>query len=344
MFRVGIVGLGRMGKLHLMNTLRIKGVAVVAVSDKNERNRRFAEEYRLKTYDDYTTMIDAEKLDAVIISLPNFLKKESVFYAAERNLDIFLDKPISRNFAEAQEIVRKVEKENVRLMVGVNYRYFDCVQKLKNTLDDGKVGDVVIATSELIMNGPFSHPLVPTPVPDWWLDREMAGGGALLDLGYHLIDIFSWMFSGLNVRYSNLEYRFNLPLEDSAMVVLDSEKTSTKCSVNVGWFSQMIFPDFNFRVNIHGTAGYDSTDRYIPHSLRLHAVKEGTLNIFRKILGGKVHYLSYTYYYSSFYKILELFFEMMTKGLESPISLEEQLEVMRVIDGIYKHHGAQSNG
>jgi len=343
LIRVGIVGLGRMGKLHLANALRIKGVNVVSAADKSEKNLRFAQKYHIKTYDDYTRMIDAEKLDAVVISVPNFTKMESVFYAAENKLDIFLDKPLSRNFAEAQEIARKVNKENTRLMVGVNYRYFDCVQKLKSILDEGKVGDVVIATSELIMNGPFTHPLIPTPVPDWWLDRKMAGGGALLDLGYHLIDIFSWMFPCLIVKYSSLEYRFNLSVEDTAIVVLRSEKTSTTCIINVGWFSQMIFPEFNFRVNVHGTVGYDSTDRYVPHNLRLHAVKEGAINIFRKIFGRKMHYLSYTYYYSSFYRILELFFEMIKKGAESPIPLDEQLEVMRIIDGIYKHHMVQLN-
>jgi predicted dehydrogenase len=344
LLRVGVIGLGKMGKLNLMNALRIKGVNVVAVADKSERKRRSVEKYHLETYDDYSKLIDAENLDAVVISLPNFLKKESVIYASENGLDIFLDKPLSRNSAEAQEIVQKVKKENVRLMVGVNYRYFDSVKKVKNNLEDGKIGDIVIATSELIMNGPFSHPLVPTPVPDWWLNKEMAGGGALLDLGYHLIDIFSWLVGDLHITYSSLGYRFNLPLEDTATVVLESGKTSTKCVVNVGWFSKMIFPDFNFRVNVHGTVGYDSTDLYAPNNLRTHAVKEAALNFFRKMLRRKVHYLSYTYYYSSFYKMLELFFEILKKGMESPISLEEQLEVVRIIDDIYRDNGVQLNG
>jgi len=327
-----------------MNAMRIKDVSVVAAADKSERSRKFVEKYHVKTYDDYKTLIDKEELDAVIISLPNFLKKESVIYAAEHDLDIFLDKPLSRNLAEAKEIVQKVKKENVRLMVGVNYRYFDSVQKLMNNFEDGKVGDVVIATSELIMNGPFSHGLIPVPVPDWWLNKEMAGGGALLDLGYHLIDIFNLMFDDLHVEYSSLGYRFNLPVEDTAIVMLESGKTSTKCVVNVGWFSKMIFPDFNFRVNIHGTVGYDSTEHYAPNNLRIHAVKEATLNFLRKVSGRKVHYLSYTYYYSSFYKVLELFFEMLKQGTEPPISLERQFEVIRIIDEIYRQHGVQTDG
>lgn len=340
--RIGVIGLGKMGKLHLMNAVRVKGVSVAAVADKTGKNRKYAEKYHVKAYDDYRKLIDAEKLDAVIISLPNFLKKECIFYAAEHDLDIFLDKPLSRNLAEGEEICRKVEKENVRLMVGVNYRYFDSVQKLKNTLDDGKIGDVVIATSDLILNGPFSHPLVPTPVPDWWLDKEASGGGALLDLGYHLIDILSWMLGSMHVKYSNLGYKLNLPLEDTATVVLESNNTAATCVVNVGWFSKSIFPDFNFRINLHGTAGYDSTDRYAPKNLRLYAVKEGLSNFLRRILQRKLNYLSYTYYYSSFYKILELFFDMIKKGSETPIPLEEQLEVIRIVDSIYNKHVANN--
>ena len=344
MLRIGVIGLGNMGKLHFMNAMRIKGVRVVAAADKRERSRKFVEKYNVKTYDDYKTLIDKEELDAIIISLPNFLKKESVIYAAEHDLDILLDKPLSRNLADAKEIVQKVEKQNVRLMVGVNYRYFDSVQKLMNNFEDGKVGDVVLATSELIMNGPFSHGLIPVPVPDWWLNKETAGGGALLDLGYHLIDIFDLMFDNLRVKYSSLGYRFNLTVEDTAIVILESEKTSTKCVVNVGWFSKMIFPDFNFRVNIHGTVGYDSTERYAPYNLRLYAVKEGALNFLRKVSGRKVRYLSYTYYYASFYKVLEIFFEMLKQGIESPISLERQFGVMRIIDEIYRQQGVQADG
>lgn len=330
-----------MGKLHLLNALRISGVNVVAAADRSGKNRKTAEKYHVKTYDNYSKLLDAEKLDAVIISLPNFLKKEAVFRAAENGLNIFLDKPLSRNFAEAQEIVQKVQKEKVALMVGVNYRYFDCVQKLKNVLDDGRVGDVVIATSELVLNGPFSHPLVPTPVADWWLSKEMAGGGALLDLGYHLIDILLWMFGDLHVAYSSLGHRLNLPIEDAGTVVLKSKNTAATYVLNVGWFSKSIFPAFNFRINVHGTGGYDSTERYTPRNMQVYAIKEGTLNLLRKLSRRRLHYLSYTYFYSSFYTILELFFETVRQGVEPPISLSRQLDVMRIIDSIYSEHGAK---
>lgn len=339
LLKVGIIGIGHMGGLHLLNALRIDGINIVAVADKSKRNRKSVERYHVKTYDNYNDLIDAEKLDAVIISLPNFLKKESVFRAAENKIDIFLDKPLSRNFAEGQEIVQKVKKENVRLMVGANYRYFESIQKLKNNLDEGRIGNVAIATSELILNGPISHGLVPTPIPEWWFDKELSGGGALLDLGYHLLDILFWMFGDLQVTYSNLGYELNLPVEDKSTVVLESKNKSTTCIMNVGWFSRSIFPDFNFRINLHGTAGYDSTERYEPRSPKVYAVKEGALNLFRKILRKKLRYLSYTYYYYSFYRILDVFFEHLKQGTELPISLEEELDVMQTIDFVYKQNG-----
>ena len=89
------------------------------------------------------------------------------------------------------------------MMVGVNYRYFPCVQKLKNKDDSGEIGDPLIATSELVLNGPISHAVVPVPVPEWWLSKDLAGGGALLDLGYHLIDLLSWLLGDFDVAYSN---------------------------------------------------------------------------------------------------------------------------------------------
>ena len=338
MIRVGVIGLGHMGQLHLLNALRIDGVKVVAGADLSERNRQYAEKHHIKTYDDYTKMVKSEELDAVIISLPNFLKKNCIDYVTENKLDIFLDKPMARSYSEALEIVQKVEKESVRLMVGVNYRYIPCVQQLKKTFDEGRIGDPVIATADLILNGPLSHGAVPLPVPEWWLSRESAGGGALLDLGYHLIDLLVWVLGDLKVTYSKLGYRMNLPVEDSATVILESENSGVTCGVNVGWFERSIFPDFNFRVNIHGTASYVSTDQFVPGDLRVHAAKEGVRNILRRIVQKKPLYLTYTYYYSSFYELFVLFFDALKHGTDMPVSLTKELDVIRMIDSVYKAH------
>jgi len=343
LLRVGVIGLGKMGQLHFLNALHMKNVKLVAVADKSKKHRKMAESYHVTAYDDYTQLLKSEELDVAIISLPNFLKEESIVYAAEKSLDVFVDKPLARNLAEATRIAEKVKKQGVRLMTGVNYRYFDSVQRLKDMLDEGRVGDVVIATADLILNGPLGHGRVPTPVPEWWLSKEKAGGGALLDLGYHLIDLMNWMFGDLHVEYSSLGYRFQLPVEDGAMVVLRSGKSKVNCCVNAGWFSKSIFPDFNFRVNLHGTVGYTSTDNFAPKNLRLHAIKAASRNLLRKATGKRMKYLSYTYYYHSFFHILELFCNAIQNDTEFPVTLKEEIDVMKIIDDIYKRTEANLN-
>jgi predicted dehydrogenase len=327
-----------MGKLHFLNALRMKDVKVVAIADRSKAKRKIAERYHVKSYDDYIRLVDSEELDAVIVSVPNYLKADACTYASEKGLDIFVDKPLARNLAEAEKIVRKVRAENVRLMVGVNCRYFESVRKVKRMWEEGRVGDVVIATSELIGDGPFAHPLVPKPIPEWWFDKEKVGGGALLDLGYHLIDVFNWMFGDLEIEFSTLGYRFGLSMEDSATVVLKSTKTRVRSIVNVGWFSRTIFPNFNFRINLHGTVGYTSTDQFAPRNLYFHALKEGTLNVLRRSIGKKVRYLSYTYYYASFAEVLDQFFQSVRKDVHLPASLEDQMAVIKIIENIYRQN------
>jgi predicted dehydrogenase len=225
------------------------------------------------------------------------------------------------------------------MMVGVNYRYFPCMQKLKSKLDSGEIGDAVIATSELVLNGPISHAVVPVPVPEWWLSKDLAGGGALLDLGYHLIDGLCWLMGDFDVTYSNLGHKMHLPVEDAGTIVLHSKNTDATAIVNVGWFSKSIFPDFNFRINIHGTVGFDSTDRYLPSDPRVNAVKEGIFNLARRAVRKKPSYLTYTYFYSSFYTIMEEFFGALRSGEDFPISLDKQLDVIRIIDAAYRQNG-----
>ena len=143
------------------------------------------------------------------------------------------------------------------------------------------------------------------------------------------------------MTYSDLGYNLNLPVEDAATVALKCGGRGPTCVVNAGWFSKSIFPDFNFRVGLHGTAGYASTDHYAPRDMKMNAVKEGASNLLRRILGRKLHYLSYTYYYSSFYVILDLFFRSLVVGQEFPVDLKDQLKVMEIIDGVYRDRGGK---
>jgi predicted dehydrogenase len=339
MIKVGVIGLGKMGMLHLKNCLSIKGVIVVAVSDVSKNRLQWAKKLGIKhLFSDYKDLLKSADVDAVIITLPNFMHLESICAAAEAKKDIFVEKPLARSVAECKIIADAVEKNGVKLMVGHNYRFFDSVKRVKREYERGTIGDIELATLELVLNGPFAPSLKPAPVSEWYFSKESIGMGCL-DSGYHLIDLFQWFFGEADVLYAYLGYRYHLPYEDNAIVVLRSKSGSTKGILNVGWFSKAIFPSFDFRVILHGTAGFLSTDQFTPKNLYVHAIKEGVKNILRRVCGRKICPLRYTFYYASYVEELEHFFNYIKYNSDPPVTVEDAIKTINIIEQIYQKFG-----
>ncbi len=336
MLNVGVLGLGKMGKLHFMNCNFIEGIKVTAVADASEKNLNWAKSHGIKNlYTDFTELIDKSEIDAVIITLPHFLHAKSGILAAENGIDVFMEKPLANTVAEGQMIIDAVNKNNVKFMVGCNCRFIDSIERLKVMYDNGILGEVEIATLENIGNGPFSPFLEPTPVPDWYFNPNEAGGGAFLDLGYHMIDLFQYFFQDMNIEYAQFGNRYNLPYEDNATVILTSCKTHTRGILNLGWYSRSVFPKFDFRVMLHGTSDFASTDDFRPN-IYLNAVKECMGNIWRRATQRKIKPLSYTYYYYSYFKESNHFFDSIKNDAEPMISLEETMKTLMIIEKGYE--------
>lgn len=333
-----------MGQTHLKNALRIPEIEVTSVADKSQKNQKLAAKWGVpKTYTDYEELLAHEKPEAVIVSLPNFLRVPAITKAAGNGVDVFVDKPLARNLSEIELVKRTIRRAGIRLMVSNNFRFFPHVQELKHRLEQGRYGEIVSVTLEHIMNGPFTHPLVPRPVPEWWFDKTKVGGGALIDNGHHVIDLFTWLFGKPRLEYWNFEHRNNLEGEDAVNIVLRSGATGTVGMLTAGWFSNVIFPRLDFRVILHGTAGYCSTDELRPN-FYLNALKEGLRNISRRFVGRPRNILTYTYYLSSYFFSLQSFVECLKTGAQFPTTLDEETQVMSIIDEIYneesKEHGS----
>lgn len=343
MIKVGIIGLGRMGMLHMMNCLKIEGVKVVAVADSSKKALNKAKAAGVdRLYRDYHELLNhASDIDAVVISLPNFLHFECIQLALENGLDVFAEKPMARNMEECREILRLVEKTGRKFMVGHVMRFRDAFENMKEKVDNGFIGSLEVVTAEEIINGPFAHPRVPAPVADWWFDPKKSGGGVLLDLGCHLIDLFRFFVGeDCDVVFSQLDHKFSLPVEDGAIVVLRSLVSSTSGIINVGWYQKTIYPQFDFNLRLHGNAGYLAFEDYAPKNMYWHAVKEGTKNLLRRIVGMKIRPLSYTYYYEAYYKELCHFFDCVEHDLNPVVSAVEGLKTMELIDKAYRDSNA----
>jgi predicted dehydrogenase len=238
---LGMIGLGNEGKLLLQSSLRLKEVQVEAVADLSAKARNAAKNLGVKNvYEKYEDLLRDDKIDGVIISLPNFLHQEAAVKSAEAGKHILLEKPFARNAEEGEKILSAVNKNSVKLMIGYNMRFNPVICRIHDQVANGFFGEVQIAEATNISGGPFSprsDSVGPARVPSWWLDKELVGGGALLDLGSHLVDLFIWCFGEVASANSYLKYVFRTDLEDAATCVLKF-KNGTVATVKAGWFSK----------------------------------------------------------------------------------------------------------
>jgi len=250
--KLGIIGLGYIGQVHLRHSLKIKNAHVLAVADLSKKALNKAKNAGVKkTFTNYEQLLKEPEIDAVIIALPTHLHLQCAKQAAEAKKHIFLEKPIARNVKEAKEILSTTKKNSVKLMIGYPLRFNKAFCNLKKELEKGTVGDVEIAHAAYISTGPFLHRAeaqTPLPVPEWWFHKELTGGGALIDLGSHLINLLRWYFGEITSIKSHLGYRFNMDFEDSA-TCLAKFQSGTRAVINVGWFSQ----GYHLKIDLYGS-------------------------------------------------------------------------------------------
>jgi myo-inositol 2-dehydrogenase / D-chiro-inositol 1-dehydrogenase len=348
MLKVGFIGLGQMGKQHLVDCLHMKQAKVVAAADPSKKALNQAKTLGVANlYDDYVEMLNKEKnnLDAVVISVPNFLHFDAICNSLEAGINVFVEKPLAVNVEQCKQVVKKVESSGRKFMIGHSARYIPAVEKIKADINRGIIGDLEVATIEEVVNGPFSHPRNPAPVPEWWFDKTKSGGGVLTDIGYHMIDLFRFFTEDeVTVSFADLSFKYGLPVEEGALVVLKTIKDSIKGFINVGWYQRSIFPKFNFRAIIHGDSGYLSTEELIPKNLYGYAAKQGMKNIGKRLTGKAVNQLSYTYYWEAYFKEMNAFFESITKDVAPPTTAIDGLKTMQIIEDAYKLYERTNGG
>lgn len=320
---VGIIGLGQQGKIHLQNCLRLENVKVLGVADPSRAARTYANKMGVKNcYENYEDLLRSQGIDAVVISLPNFLHLESVMKAAEAGKHIFLEKPLARNVEEGKRILSLVNRFNMKLMVGYPLRFYPPLREIREKIVNGFFGEIEIAEGTNISCGPFAsredNMGGPVPVPSWWFDKELVGGGAMMDLGCHIVDYMAWYFGEADSARGFLGHKFNLELEDTAVGVVKF-KSGPIALINVGWFSRAKMES----ISIHGTAE-------ILHKIYSQwSIFEMVRYDVKKRLGLLVS--------TPFLTEIEHFVDCVQNDRRPSPSVEEALRDAEIIDLIYKN-------
>lgn len=186
--KTGVIGAG-IGKFHIQGYQAHAKSDVVAICDLNRAAaEKVAADFGIPhVYEDYKLMMKELALDAVSVCVPNKFHMPVVVDLLNAGANVLSEKPLARTAAEGQKMVDAAEKNKKLLMIQFNNRYRPEATLLKEAITAGELGDVYFARAGWIRrNG----------IPGWggWFtDAEMAGGGPLIDLAVHMLDLTMWL-------------------------------------------------------------------------------------------------------------------------------------------------------
>lgn len=183
MQKVAVLGTGLIGMFYTqsLNGQRNRDQVVMLYSRTEERARQSAADWGVPAYTtDMDEAIQHPDVTAVVVGLPNHLHLDAIRRIADAGKAVLCTKPLARNGAEAREILDIVEKAGVFAGYLEDLVYAPKALKAIQSVKDGAIGDVLVARSRETHPGPHSA---------WFFDSEQAGGGAIIDLGCHCIEI-----------------------------------------------------------------------------------------------------------------------------------------------------------
>lgn len=181
--RIGLFGCGQVGcGIHLNNLRRMRNVEVAALAEPEtiQREAAHAQVPGAATYSDYRELLDRSDIDAVIICLPNALHADAAIAALKSGKHVYLEKPLATNLSDGARLIDACRASKQQAMIGFNYRFNPLNEEVRRQIRAGRLGQLIGARSVFTT---ASHNL-----PGWKKDRK-TGGGVLLDLASHHVDL-----------------------------------------------------------------------------------------------------------------------------------------------------------
>ncbi len=195
--RIAIIGYGGMGKAHsfayrvapLFRALPVEPRVQVIAGRHAQAVERAARAYGVPEWSaDWRTVVARPDIDIVDVCTPAGSHAEIVAAAASAGKAIFCEKALSTSYAQGRSALRAVEAAGVLNAIGFNYRRLPAVSLMKQLIDEGKIGTVLLWRARWLTDE-FADPAIPF---DWRFDPHV-GGSTIADLGAHLIDLADWM-------------------------------------------------------------------------------------------------------------------------------------------------------
>jgi len=214
-FKVGIVGYGYMGKIRKKIIEALPILKLVGVCDTNLDLITADRTVKCKVYDSYRKLI-AANIDIVFVCTPNSFSPQVVVDSLKAGKHVFCEKPPGRTLADVRLMMEQERKrQGLKLMFGFNHRYHPGILEARTIVDSKRFGNI------LFMKGTYGKSGGSNYLQSWRNQKEMAGGGILLDQGIHMLDLFRCFCGNFNEVKCFLSKMFwDTDVEDNAFIAL----------------------------------------------------------------------------------------------------------------------------
>ncbi|MDX5422756.1 MAG: Gfo/Idh/MocA family oxidoreductase [Hymenobacteraceae bacterium] len=195
--KLGFLGVGWIGRNRMEVIARHNAGEVAYISDTAAPNAEEAMKSapEAKQVNSLEAIISEEEVDGVVIATPSAFHAEQSKLALEAGKAVFCQKPLGRNMEETKRVVEAARKHNKLLGVDLSYRYTEAMQQVYKVVQSGELGHIYAI--ELVFHNAYG------PDKAWFYEQKLSGGGCVIDLGVHLVDLALWSMNFPKVKEVN---------------------------------------------------------------------------------------------------------------------------------------------
>ncbi len=226
--RVGFLGCGWISMTHLQSLdlvarSKLVDVEVTAAHDADPERLKVVAKLRpgIKLHDDGAALLRSNAVDAVFICTPTKFHKDYVGKAAAAGKDIFCEKPMATNSKDAEEMLRVAEKAGVKAQVGLVMRFDPLLNYSKHLIDENK--NKIGPAMNFVLRDDQFFPIRGLYHSTWRKDKDITGGGTLIEHSIHDIDFMRWFFGDFEEVRASVRYFSGREVEDQANLWLKFE-------------------------------------------------------------------------------------------------------------------------
>jgi predicted dehydrogenase len=204
--------------LDLIARGKLLDIEITAAHDADPERLKVVARLRpgIKVYDDTASLIESNNVDAVFICTPTKFHRDYVAKAAEAGKDIFCEKPMSTNLKDAEEMLHIVEKADVKAQVGLVMRFDPILNFSRHLIEDNKKR--IGSPMNFVLRDDQFFPIRDQYQSTWRKDKDITGGGTLIEHSIHDVDFMRWFFGDIEEVRASIKYFSAREVEDQANV------------------------------------------------------------------------------------------------------------------------------